>query len=144
MCCHLSLTSCSLPAQVASKALEKNLTKLGPLVLPISEQLQFAANLLQRKVLGKRMAPYVPNFAKAFDHFCLHAGAPSSIYALFRDRPLPVSPKAGPNVKASAKQLGLEEGVDEPSFHDVLSSTLVLREALWLSLACLGLQAAGL
>ena len=93
---------------MASKALEKNLTKLGPLVLPMSEQLQFAANMLQRKVLGKRIAPYVPNFAKAFNHFCLHAGVPSSVYAFFKDHPLPVSPEAGPNVKASAKQLGLE------------------------------------
>ena len=69
---------------MASKALEKNLTKLGPLVLPMSEQLHFAANLLQRKVLGKRIAPYVPDFAKAFNHFCLHAGAPSSVYALLQ------------------------------------------------------------
>ena len=74
----VGLRLCPLPAQVASKALEKNLTKLGPLVLPMSEQLQFAVNMLQRKVLGKRIAPYVPSFAKAFNHFCLHAGAPSS------------------------------------------------------------------
>ena len=90
------LTPWSSPAQVASKALEKNLTKLGPLVLPISEQLQFGVNLLQRKVLGKRIAPYVPNFAKAFNHFCLHAGAPISSHALFKELPLPVSPEAGP------------------------------------------------
>ena len=63
--------------KVAGKALEKNLTRLGPLVLPVGEQLRFAANFVQRKVLGKRhVKPYVPDFTKAFNHFCLHAGAP--------------------------------------------------------------------
>ena len=57
---------------------------------------------------------------------------------------LPVSLEAGPNLKASAKQPGLEAGVDEPSFQDILASTSALKEALWLSLACLGLQGAGL
>ena len=117
---------------MASKALEKNLTKLGPLVLPMSEQLQFAANMLQRKVLGKRIAPYVPNFAKAFNHFCLHAGAPLSSHDYLEDRPLPVPPKAGPYLKASAQQLGPDGRTDEPSFHHLLSSTLLLTEALWL------------
>ena len=62
--------------KVAGKALEKNLTRLGPLVLPLGEQLRFAGNWAQRKVLGKRhVKPYVPDFTKAFNHFCLHAGA---------------------------------------------------------------------
>ena len=63
--------------KVAGKALEKNLTRLGPLVLPVGEQLRFAANFVQRRLLGKRhMKPYVPDFTKAFNHFCLHAGVP--------------------------------------------------------------------
>jgi len=62
--------------KVAGKALEKNLTRLGPLVLPVGEQLRFASNFVQRKLLGKRaIKPYVPDFTKAFNHFCLHAGA---------------------------------------------------------------------
>jgi 3-ketoacyl-CoA synthase len=36
--------------KVAGKALEKNLTRMGPLVLPVSEQLRFAANFVQRRV----------------------------------------------------------------------------------------------
>ncbi len=61
--------------KVAGKALEKNMTRMGPLVLPVSEQLRFAANFVARKALGRRdLKPYVPNFTKAFDHFCLHAG----------------------------------------------------------------------
>ena len=62
--------------KVAGRALEKNLTRLGPLVLPLGEQLRFAANFVQRKVLGQRhIKAYVPDFTKAFNHFCLHAGA---------------------------------------------------------------------
>ncbi len=61
--------------KVAGKALEKNMTRMGPLVLPVTEQLRFAANFAARKLLGRRdLKPYVPNFTKAFNHFCLHAG----------------------------------------------------------------------
>lgn len=56
-------------------ALKKNITTLGPLVLPISEQLLFGLNLLARKVYGKKkVKQYVPNFKKAFDHICIHTG----------------------------------------------------------------------
>ncbi len=53
--------------------MEVNLTRLGPLVLPWSEKLMFAANFVARKVLGMRVERYVPDFRRAFDHFCLHA-----------------------------------------------------------------------
>ena len=60
---------------VAGMALKKNITTLGPLVLPYTEQLLFAANLVARKVYGpKAVRPYVPNFAKAFEHVCIHTG----------------------------------------------------------------------
>lgn len=56
-------------------ALKTNITTLGPLVLPISEQLLFGINLLARKIYGsKRVKQYVPNFKKAFDHICIHTG----------------------------------------------------------------------
>ena len=49
--------------KVAGKALEKNLTRMGPLVLPVTEQLRFAHNFVQRKILGKRhIKAYVPDF----------------------------------------------------------------------------------
>lgn len=35
---------------IAGEALKANITRLGPLVLPISEQLLFFANLVARKV----------------------------------------------------------------------------------------------
>jgi hypothetical protein len=56
-------------------ALKTNITTLGPLVLPISEQLLFGANLLMRKLLGKKRLPgYVPDFKLAFEHLCIHTG----------------------------------------------------------------------
>ncbi|XP_002992903.2 3-ketoacyl-CoA synthase 11 [Selaginella moellendorffii] len=58
----------------AADALKKNLTKLGPLVLPIGEQLHFAANVIARSVFKLDRKPYIPDFKLAFDHFLLHAG----------------------------------------------------------------------
>jgi 3-ketoacyl-CoA synthase len=60
--------------KVAAKSMEVNLTRLGPLVLPWGEKLSFAANWVARKALKMRVAAYVPDFTKAFDHFCLHVG----------------------------------------------------------------------
>ena len=61
--------------QVAGNALKQNITKLGPRVLPMSEQLMFALSLLARKFLGmKKLPAYVPDFKTAFEHFCIHAG----------------------------------------------------------------------
>jgi len=41
--------------QIAGDALKGNITTLGPLVLPLSEQLFFLLNALARKALGKRL-----------------------------------------------------------------------------------------
>ncbi|KAF6264839.1 FAE1/Type III polyketide synthase-like protein-domain-containing protein [Scenedesmus sp. NREL 46B-D3] len=60
---------------IAGEALKANITTLGPLVLPISEQMLFAANLLGRKLLGKKkLRPYIPDFKLAFEHVCIHTG----------------------------------------------------------------------
>jgi 3-ketoacyl-CoA synthase len=59
---------------IAGGALKTNITTLGPLVLPISEQLLFFATLVVKKLLNKKMMPYIPDFKLAFDHFCIHAG----------------------------------------------------------------------
>ncbi|KAJ4832723.1 3-ketoacyl-CoA synthase 4 [Turnera subulata] len=59
---------------IAGGALKTNITTLGPLVLPISEQLLFFATLVVRKLFNKKVAPYIPDFKLAFDHFCIHAG----------------------------------------------------------------------
>nr|XP_043626361.1 3-ketoacyl-CoA synthase 5-like [Erigeron canadensis] len=59
---------------VAEASLKSNIVTIGPLVLPASEQLLFVFNLLGRKFLKLDRKPYIPDFKKAFDHFCIHAG----------------------------------------------------------------------
>ncbi|CAI0438029.1 unnamed protein product [Linum tenue] len=61
---------------IAGEALKTNITTLGPLVLPISEQLLFFVTLIAKKTLfsGKKVKPYIPDFKLAFEHFCIHAG----------------------------------------------------------------------
>ncbi|CAI0465669.1 unnamed protein product [Linum tenue] len=58
---------------VAGEALKTNITTLGPLVLPMSEQLLFFVTLVARKVFQvKKIKPYIPDFKLAFEHFCIH------------------------------------------------------------------------
>jgi 3-ketoacyl-CoA synthase len=75
--------------EVAGDALKSNLTILGPMVLPWSEQIKFFLNFLYRRLelyMGKdkqkRTPPYVPDFKKAFQHFCIHAGGRAIIDGL--------------------------------------------------------------
>nr|QYJ54448.1 3-ketoacyl-CoA synthase-like protein [Delphinium elatum] len=59
---------------IAGGALKANITTLGPLVLPISEQLLFFATFVISKLIDTKIKPYIPDFKLAFDHFCMHAG----------------------------------------------------------------------
>ncbi|VAI00652.1 unnamed protein product [Triticum turgidum subsp. durum] len=59
---------------IAGNSLEANITRIGPLVLPASEQLLFALSFVARKVLRVRVKPYIPDFSTAFKHLCIHAG----------------------------------------------------------------------
>lgn len=76
--------------KVAGKCMEKNFTMLGPQILPLTEQalvvitivLRFLIKSLSR-ILSKygvdtsklpNIKPYVPNFKRGIDHFCIHAG----------------------------------------------------------------------
>jgi hypothetical protein len=59
------------------------MTRLGPQVLPWSEQIRFFAQLCLRRVLGADRVPmYVPDFKKAFEHFAIHAGGRAIIDGL--------------------------------------------------------------
>ncbi|EHA8590600.1 3-ketoacyl-CoA synthase 6 [Cocos nucifera] len=59
---------------VAGDALKANITTIGPLVLPASEQLLFLLSLIGRKIIYPAWKPYIPDFKRAFEHFCIHAG----------------------------------------------------------------------
>ncbi|KAG8364333.1 hypothetical protein BUALT_Bualt19G0118000 [Buddleja alternifolia] len=59
---------------IAGEALKTNITTLGPLILPISEQFLFFVTLISRKLINPKIKPYLPDFKLAFDHFCIHAG----------------------------------------------------------------------
>jgi len=75
---------------IAGDALKTNITTLGPLVLPISEQLLFFATLVGRKLFNAKMKPYIPDFKLAFEHFCIHAGGRAVIDEL--EKNLQLSP----------------------------------------------------
>jgi 3-ketoacyl-CoA synthase len=85
--------------KVGARALRTNMTALGPLVLPWSEQLLYAANMLLRKAAkaNKQLAaaapagwlePYTPDFKKAFNYFCIHTGGRGIIDGLEREMQL--------------------------------------------------------
>ncbi|XP_058091354.1 3-ketoacyl-CoA synthase 6-like [Magnolia sinica] len=59
---------------IAGDALKSNITTMGPLVLPASEQLLFLFTLIGRKIVNPKWKPYIPDFKQAFEHFCIHAG----------------------------------------------------------------------
>lgn len=71
--------------KVAGKTMEKNLTTLGPYVLPLSEQIKVVISIVARftikslnKLFKTKKIPlvkvYVPDFKRGIDHFCIHAG----------------------------------------------------------------------
>lgn len=84
-CCPAGIRGVRLGKElmsVAANGLKTNMTRLGPLVLPFSEQLLFAGNLIARMVLGpKKVKAYVPDFGLAFDHICLHTGVSQGLAA---------------------------------------------------------------
>eukprot|EP00249_Psilotum_nudum_P004014 c17535_g1_i1 orf=537-2114(-) len=85
---------------VAGDALKTNITNLGPLVLPFSEQLLFAASLVARKLIDPKIRLYMPDFKLAFEHFCIHAGGRAVIDEL--EKTLRLEPK---HVEASRMTL---------------------------------------
>lgn len=51
---------------IAGGALKTNITTLGPLVLPISEQLLFFATLAVKKLFNSGVKTYIPDFKLAY------------------------------------------------------------------------------
>ncbi|CAL5425156.1 unnamed protein product [Camellia sinensis] len=71
---HLGVTTTKDLLTSATKAIESNITTLGPLLLPISEQVLSFLNYIIRKLHVADIKPYVPDFKRAFDHFLPHVG----------------------------------------------------------------------
>ncbi|WOK97511.1 hypothetical protein Cni_G06219 [Canna indica] len=85
---------------IAGEALKSNITTIGPLVLPMSEQLLFFLSLVGRKLINPKWKPYIPDFKQAFEHFCIHAGGRAVIDELQKN--LDLSPQ---HVEASRMTL---------------------------------------
>ncbi|KAI4301754.1 hypothetical protein L6164_035001 [Bauhinia variegata] len=62
--------------KVAGEALKANMGKLGGLVLPYSEKIHYGLSVMWRRMWppARKRGPYTPDFRKAFEHFCIHAG----------------------------------------------------------------------
>ncbi|XP_059664409.1 3-ketoacyl-CoA synthase 20-like [Cornus florida] len=71
---HLGVTVTRDLMAVAIKAVESNMTALGRLVLPVSEQILYITNYLIRHLHVAEIKPYAPDFKKAFDHIFPHVG----------------------------------------------------------------------
>ncbi|KAI3469368.1 hypothetical protein Pfo_026031 [Paulownia fortunei] len=70
-------------ASVAGQALKANMALLGPKVLPLTQQFRYGLFLvLQKMKISRKGSIYVPNFRKAFEHFCIHAGGRAVISAI--------------------------------------------------------------
>ena len=79
--------------EIGGEALKTNITTLGPLVLPFSEQLLFFAALVWRQFFSSgdgsgvpnTKKPYIPDYKQAFEHFCVHAASKGVLNELQRN-----------------------------------------------------------
>merc|ERR1711959_483025 len=73
--------------KIAGNALTKNIEKLGTVALPLSEQIKYVWDQMMRKRSKARREkpPYVPDFKKAFDHYCIHAGGRGVLDAMIEN-----------------------------------------------------------
>lgn len=63
-----------LPTE-AGIALEKCLKKITPQIMTWGQYAEAAIAIGKRKWYGKDLvAPYIPDYTRCIDHFCLHAG----------------------------------------------------------------------
>ncbi|CAI0448286.1 unnamed protein product [Linum tenue] len=86
--------------EIGGEALKANITTLGPLVLPFSEQLLFFATLVWGYLFGRGGHPYIPDYKLAFEHFCVHAASKTVLDELQRNLEL-----SDENVEASRMTL---------------------------------------
>nr|CAC84082.1 putative beta-ketoacyl-CoA synthase [Antirrhinum majus] len=76
--------------EIGGEAIKTNITTLGPLVLPFSEQLLFFSTLVWKLMSGSgansmSSNPYIPDYKLAFEHFCMHAASKTVLDELQRN-----------------------------------------------------------
>ncbi|CAH1432537.1 unnamed protein product [Lactuca virosa] len=98
--------------EIGGDAIKTNITTLGPLVLPVSEQLLFFSTLIKRYLSGTTKdkdgvttpsnssqlfpppsssssatttKPYIPDYKLAFEHFCIHVTSKTVLNELQRN-----------------------------------------------------------
>lgn len=101
---------------IAGVALKNNVTTLGPMVLPVSEQLLFFLNLIQRKVFKQKVKAYIPDFKTAFNHICIHTGGKKVVQEI-------------------EKQLNLTKDYVDPSYECLERFGNLSSASLWYTLA---------
>ncbi|PKA64008.1 3-ketoacyl-CoA synthase 10 [Apostasia shenzhenica] len=111
--------------EIGGHALKTNITTLGPLVLPFSEQLLFFATLVYRQLFSGAgdggtapAGPYIPNYRLAFEHLCVHAASKAVLDEL-------------------EKNLGLKEGDMEASRSTLHRFGNTSSSSIWYELAYL-------
>ncbi|KAJ4794058.1 3-ketoacyl-CoA synthase [Rhynchospora pubera] len=70
--------------RVAAVGLKRHVSLLASQVLPLSEIARYAFKVVLSYMMGNRkaIALHVPDFMKAFDHVCIHAGGKAVIEAM--------------------------------------------------------------
>jgi predicted naringenin-chalcone synthase len=119
--------------KVAGQCMEKNFTILGPSVLPLTEQAKVVAAIAARWLLKQiayglktyhaeewaqklpTVKPYVPDFKRGVDHFCIHAGGRAVIDGM-------------------EKNLGLKPYHTEPSRMTLLNYGNTSSSSIWYEL----------
>lgn len=77
--------------EIGGNAIKTNITTLGPLVLPFSEQLIFFVALVWKILRGQSTTksspakPYIPDYKLAFEHFCVQASSKTVLDELQRN-----------------------------------------------------------
>lgn len=75
--------------EIGGDAIKTNITTLGPLVLPLSEQLLFFSTLIWKLISGNSSGansqPYIPDYKLAFEHLCVHAASKTVLDELQRN-----------------------------------------------------------
>ena len=119
--------------QVAGRALKHNLTTLGPLILPFRELAKvvvttamrgIAKSLKKSGLVDWEVNVHVPDFKKAVQHFCIHAGGRAVIDGIKE------------NLKLSDKQI-------EPSVSTLYNYGNTSSSSIWYELAFIESQLEG-